>query len=453
MSETTAKFDFLFQNKVISLFLNNNEFLNKYGTIVQPEYFSDISHQYICKVINTYYNNFSCTPSIEVLIEEIDKLEDKELKQLTVNTIQEILKEEVIDLQYYENNTIEFCKRQAVLLAMRQATQLFKDGDIETIIPTIEQAMSIGNAADPSSIGTNYWNDFDKVELNTITPSIPTMLGESGSGGMDDVLNGGLEQENVGLIVMPVGRGKSTFLVNVACNSVLQGYNTVYISLELSEKQLRERCNSYISGLSVNEQRKMQSSELKSYILENYTNWKMGEFLIKTFPMKSVTMRQIEAHLKLLKSTEGWFPDLLVIDYLDHVKPSTSSKERHESLETVSIDFKASAQRMKIPIWTASQVNKEGAKKNVASNEDIAGSYAKTFALDVIFVGIPKSDQETDERTVELFCSKNRQGKDQMLLHYDIDFETMRYTFKPQEYKMDNAALALRRFSAKRGKR
>ena len=146
--------------------------------------------------------------------------------------------------------------------------------------------------------------------------------------------------------------------------------------------------------------------------------------------MKSVTVRQMESFLKTLKSSFGWFPDLLIVDYMDIVRPYGRNKEKHECLEEISEELKALAQRNKIPVWTASQSNRAGSRKKTIENEDAAGSYAKLFPADVVLSMSPERGEDGIWRG-NLKVIKNRLGSTGQSLRFTCDFDHMRFIHEP----------------------
>lgn len=411
-------------------------FLERYGAIIEPAYFSDIYHQMLCEIINGYFKKYAVCPSIEVLIEEVEKIKEQERRQMLAATLEEVLGSfdaGLTDAGYYIDQTVAFCQRQALLLALRSGAKELRDGNPDGVLPTIEKAMLVGQAMDAENLGVNYWQDFDKPEIFEDEPKIPTMLGQPGGEGLDKILRGGLMQGNVGMVVLPVGRGKTVMLMNLAGNAVLQGYNVTYISLELSERALTKRCNSFFSGMPTELLETMDSAQIYDKVFNRYRNWKLGNFNIKTFPMMGVTVQQIGSYLKTLQNKTGYKTDLLLVDYMDIIKPPFRHEKEHQQLVDVSRELKAFAQRDKLPIWTAGQINRDGFKKKRAGMADSAGSFDKNFALDFVMLSVPQYDEENDVRTADFIIDKNRQGADQMVVSFDIDLKSMRFLYKEHE--------------------
>jgi replicative DNA helicase len=439
------KFDFKFQNKILALLVKDSEFSVKYGNIINPRYFTDIYHQMLCEKAVTYAEKYGEQVTLEVLFEEVDKEKSTEKRELLASSLEEICDTELNDRAYFEERVVEFCKNQSMLLALKQSVQSLKEGDREAILPSLEKALMVGQQLDDASMGTRFWNSFDKEEEETWIPRVPTLLGPEGSGGMDDVLNGGLKNGQLGMVMLPTGRGKSVFLLNIAANAIIQNYNVLYFSLEMDERDIKNRFSSWFTGLSTKILEKLPNKDIQAKIFANYSGTKLGDLLIKTFPMKSTRVRGLETHVKAFSKKDGWVPDLIIVDYLDVVR-SSSKKETHEQLGEISEELKGLAQRFDRPVWTASQVNRSGAQKEIVKNEDGAGSYAKLFAADFVFAGAPKSDEKTGERSVKLFCSKARGAEDQMILDYEIDFKAMRFLFRERSNQNKESKKAFDRF-------
>jgi len=70
----------VFQIKVISSLLTHKEFLINIYDILEPEYFSKQSSQWIMGGVLKYYEKYHTTISMDILKVELQKLEDEVLK-------------------------------------------------------------------------------------------------------------------------------------------------------------------------------------------------------------------------------------------------------------------------------------------------------------------------------------------------------------------------------------
>ena len=78
------------------------------------------------------------------------------------------------------------------------------------------------------------------------------------------------------------------------------------------------------------------------------------------------------------------------------------------------------AGELSVPVWTASQSNKEGSEKEVVGLTNMGESYAKAQVADVV---LTLSRKETEKSTgmARLFVAKNRAGRDGLLFPVKID--------------------------------
>ena len=75
---------------------------------------------------------------------------------------------------------------------------------------------------------------------------------------------------------------------------------------------------------------------------------------------------------------------------------------------------------MQIPIWTASQANKDSSKSDVVGLENLGESYGKAQVADVV-LSISRKPMEKSTGGGRIFVAKNRAGRDGLLFPISID--------------------------------
>jgi len=73
-----------------------------------------------------------------------------------------------------------------------------------------------------------------------------------------------------------------------------------------------------------------------------------------------------------------------------------------------------------IPIWTASQANREASDKEVVGLSNMSEAYGKAMIADVV-VSISRKQLEKATGAARLFVAKNRAGQDGLLFPIRID--------------------------------
>ena len=92
---------------------------------------------------------------------------------------------------------------------------------------------------------------------------------------------------------------------------------------------------------------------------------------------------------------------------------------RHE-LKLVYEELRNLAMEMNIPIWTASQANRDSAKAEIVGLENMSEAYGKAMVADVV-VSLSRKPLEKATGAGRLFVAKNRAGRDGLMFPVRID--------------------------------
>jgi hypothetical protein len=110
----------------------------------------------------------------------------------------------------------------------------------------------------------------------------------------------------------------------------------------------------------------------------------------------------------------------VIIDYAD-LMTSKSSKEKRDKLDDIFTGLRGLATEMKLPIWTASQVNRSGAREEIIQGDRIAESYSKMMITDFA-MSLSRNAEDKENGTGRWHIMKNRYGADGMT--YDSVMDT-----------------------------
>lgn len=122
----------------------------------------------------------------------------------------------------------------------------------------------------------------------------------SGYNFVDLCLNGGLSNKSLVVFMGSPKVGKSMWLCNMAAKSVKNGFNTLYISLEMSYQLVAQRIGANLFGININEYNEVAKDpvELQKRItasrVDNFGK-PYGTFIIEEFPTSTATANDIES--------------------------------------------------------------------------------------------------------------------------------------------------------------
>ncbi len=250
---------------------------------------------------------------------------------------------------------------------------------------------------------------------------------------LDDLTHGGFLKDGKFLAVFmaQAGLGKSNILANLGYNFLKQNLKVVVISMEMSQNVYLRRFDSLISKIDIDELGfSSMTSQLKEKVRNFYTIDCPGAKLnVKEFAPGSKSAKNIEAYVEKLAEVKGWKPDVLIIDYLNLIRPNAMNAKGDSSMyqdgKVVSEELRALSYRLEIPIITAVQCNSSGFNTADIGMQNIAESRGIAHTADFI-AGLYQTEEEQDDGVFHMKVLKSRLG-DKKNLRFEFDKHTMEF--------------------------
>jgi replicative DNA helicase len=397
-----------FQIKVISSLLTHKEFLTNIYDVLNEEYFSNQSLQWVIKEIIKYYDKYHCPISMDTLKIELQKLDNDVLKVAIKEQLKLAYKTSEEDLAYVQEEFSTFCKNQQLKKALLNSVDLLNAGDYDSIRILIDNALKAGQ---DKNLGHEYDKDVESRFRENHRITVPTPWED-----INGLTQGGLGNGDFGLIFGNPGGGKSWALVALGGRAVELGYNVVYYTLELGEEYVGRRFDAFFTNTPVDELHKNRNK-----VEEIITSLK-GKLIVKEFPPMRASITTLENHLK--KVTDQHFkPDLVIIDYVDLLSTKKKTVDRKSEIDDIYISTKGLARVLNIPIWSVSQVNRAGAKDDIVEGDKAAGSYDKIMISDLC-ISLSRKKSDKVNGTGRFHIMKNRYGMDGLTYNIIVDSST-----------------------------
>jgi len=319
------------------------------------------------------------------------------------------------DLQYVKDKSLEFCRKQALKKALESAVDQMQENKYESIVETIKKAVQVGTAP---SVGHDFFNEMDARFTKLKRDTIPTRLAELDK---KEILNGGSGKGELLCVVGASGSGKSHWLTMIGANALREGKNVLHYTFELSETAVGIRYDSNLCDIDSNE-----VMDRKDEVVAKYKDMNLGRLYIKEYPTNTASIYTIKSHIERL-DLKGFKPDLVIIDYADIMRSSRQFDSLRHELKLVYEELRGLAMEIGIPIWTASQSNKEGANSEVIDMTNMSEAYGKAMICDVI-VSVSRRPHEKASGWGRLYVAKNRAGRDGLV--YPIKMNTAKSMFE-----------------------
>jgi hypothetical protein len=194
-------------------------------------------------------------------------------------------------------------------------------------------------------------------------------------------IHGGLKAGEIGIIASMHGVGKTSVLVQLALDKLLQGKKVIHVSFTNHTHHVlawyEDIFNEFISKKNLEDAAEIKNNLVKNRVLMN-------------FNQDGMTTSQILNSLRAMIIQGGFKAEAVIVDGLDF---NTAGRERISNV-------KAFAQELGVSVWYSCSINDDSQKYD----KDNIPVLIKDFAdiVDVVIVLEPKTDH------VELSISKDR---------------------------------------------
>tara|TARA_E500000331_G_scaffold81713_1_gene77278 strand:- start:121 stop:1488 length:1368 start_codon:yes stop_codon:yes gene_type:complete len=438
MSETLTQFGTSFQSKIIASLLRDIKFIQTISDILNPSMFDSDSNTWLVQTIKDYYTQYKKQPTLEVVKYKIDEIENDVLKSGVVDKLRDVWKNiESTDLEFVQEQTLDFCKNQSLKGAILESVNLLENKDYDGIKSIIDEAMKAGTERD---LGQDYISSLDlrlEASARTTTQTPWDVINE--------IMDGGLGQGELGVIVAPAGIGKSWTLQALGAGALKTSKTVVHYTLELNENYVGLRYDSIFTGVT--------TANIKYYKedVKNKISKLPGKLLIKYFPTKAASVQTIGAHLKQIELS-GVKPDIVLVDYADILMPTGNFREKRHAIGNIYEDLRGLAGELEVPIWTASQANRSALEEDVIGADKVAEDYSKVMTADFV-MSMSRKVEDKIANTGRFHVIKNRFGIDGVTYPSTINtnigqvqiFEGSSQFGKDAQSKMNNSEEFLRK--------
>lgn len=398
----------------------------------RSEFFTNQSRQFIYDCINRTFNDKRSVLSKEQFDFEIqrrfDSERDKQLIQdytAEYDLIRKVQQTENLDAIINNLDLVQLGSNAEGLI--REAWSMLESGNIEEAAKILQRKSVDLKSAQSEGRIVNLHKDsddwFEAVRNRKEHPEqyagIPTGFEKF------DKMTGGLFPAELTIVFGLSGKGKSTFMKALSCNIRKQGRVVLHCGNEENEFQMRSKYMSADSG------EKYSPFKRGTYTDEEYMRLKVfsdnargvGDIYIYEFPQQT-DVTWVERAYRYLEM-QNVHVDVIVIDYLDLMKPVEKAYSENDEQGKITSDLKQLAINCKCPVITATQAGTQSEKqekklKPFLTQADVFGTKRKVHSANTL-IGIVNqtvtnqatlvlSDEEKKKHRMVLCVPKNRDG-------------------------------------------
>ena len=376
-----------FEQKLLTNLIHNEEFARKVIPFLDTSYFHQQSEKLIAESIIKFFTKYNKQPTTDIInieLQQLDTISDKELNEC-IELINQFKKDDS-DLRWLIQKTEEFCKNKAIYNAIVRGIKIIEGKDTKLSQDAIPKILSDALAVSfDTDIGHDYIDDADlrfdfyrKVEEKI---SFDLDL-------MNTITNGGLSRKSLNVILAGTGAGKSLFMCHTAANALSQGNNVLYITLEMAEERIAERIDANLFDINIDQLKSLDQEKYQNRI-KQIASKTHGKLIIKEYPTAAAHSGHFRALIEELKVKRQFIPDLLIIDYLNicssaRIKLGTSANT-YMFVKAIAEELRGLAVEYNVPLLTATQTNRTGFDNSDVNITDTSESFGLPATSDLMF--------------------------------------------------------------------
>lgn len=383
------------EKTILTNLLRNEVYTRKVLPFIKPEYFRVEEDRILYTEIENFIGKYNVPPTREALLIEVDAL--KNIKEDQVKSIRSFLDEtknaEESNLAWLVDSTEKFCQEQALYNAIKKSIEIMdnKDSNLtKGAIPSIlSDALSI-------SFDPNVGHDFleqaeERYEYyHRVEEKIPFDLEF-----FNKITKNGVSRKTLNMLMGGVHTGKTLFMCHFSAAYLALGYNVLYITLEMAAEEISRRIDCNLLNLTF-EDLEALPKDLYTQKIAKLKQKTSGKLIVKEYPTTSASVHHFKSLLNELNLKKNFVPDVIMIDYINlcassRLKASAAS-DLYTWVKTISEEVRGLATSTGIPIWSATQLNRQGFDSSDPGMTNTSESFGLPATVDFLAVLIATDD-------------------------------------------------------------
>ena len=385
------------EQTILRNLLTDENYMRKVLPFIKPDYFEGIyrilfreAGKFVAK-----YNKLPNAEAFKIELDNTDKLSDEQYN-LAMDIVPQLFAGEKVDDKWLLDTTEKWCQDHAIYLAIMESISII-DGKHEVLtkgaLPDLlTKALGVGFDL---KVGHDYVeNAEDRYEFyHTEEDRLPFDLEY-----FNTITKGGVPRKTLNIALAGTGVGKSLFMCHVASAALVQGYNVLYITMEMAEERIAERIDANLLNVPIDQLDKISKDQFTTKV-NDIARKTTGKLIIKEYPTGSAHSGHFRALLNELKLKRQFEPDLIFIDYLNicassRMKGMGGAINSYSYIKAIAEELRGLAVEFDIPIFSATQTTRSGFSNSDIGLEDTSESFGLPATADLMFALISTEELE-----------------------------------------------------------
>jgi replicative DNA helicase len=429
------EFDEEFQSKIVALKLRDPLFNERTDGLLQPAYFTTELNGHVVRLVNDYFKRYRKAPDPALHTQlVIDAVREKRLRKDqaadVLGVINAARKADVSDRAFVIDKISDFARNRAMEDAIMASVPLIEKGDYAKIQKLIQEAINVG--ADEDTAGEyDYWSGIERRKQRRLDEAAGIKSKDgitTGSKELDVYMeHGGWGRRELSVIMGAAKAGKSMSLGDFARGANLAGKNVLYVTLEVSADIIEKRLDANLADIAI-KSLGASAHEVAKRLKAHYDAGKCGTFRLREYASGTFKCSQLRRLIESYRQKSILF-DAIFLDYADIMAPERHTGDLKEDMRSIYIDLRAIAFDYNVAMVTATQTNRDGAKKMTSTMTDVAEDFNKIRTADIV-ISINSTETERAAGEARIYFAACRNMEDGFTLRIKQDRSKMQFLKK-----------------------
>ena len=351
---------------VLAYLLKHSELLDSHFELISSDLFANIENLKIFKVLEDFHQSQK-NISIETVKNYIPDIQSNTLKDLSLQIDQIVFSKDIFK-NYLETLQELYLRRELFKITQSKNTETTSfetSNNIKDIFLDLEKKLFDLSNFNKDSYEFKDFATVTKSSIQLVEKAFKKKGKYSGvvSGFTDlDNMLGGLQNSDLIILAGRPSMGKTALATNIAFNAAKFYSNdeekgsVVMFSLEMSAEQIGLRILAEQSKIPSDKLRKGELTEKDSIALsDTYKEIHNLKFFFDDSPNLTVS----ELRSKLRRYKNNYNIKLVLIDYLQLIKPEGNKDNRVNELSEITRNLKQLAKEFDLPVVSLSQLSRQ----------------------------------------------------------------------------------------------
>lgn len=408
-----------YQLKLVKCFIEHGGFFGNIQHIVDQNMFTN---EHLRRIVGFMKDRYA---SLEVVATYFDletliriNVSNPISVEMGISILNEIKEMSCEGMDIVESEAEHFFKQQNLVKALNKARDIIKVGNVNDY-PVIEDL--IKKSLEVNTKQEFGWQLFDNLESDLRDNYRETI--STGTKELDEALYGGLGKKELGLVVSPMGVGKSSICTGFAASAALckteannfKGYKVLHFYHEDEDTSIRRKYYGYMLDIDACD---LSQPDIRPIALKRLNELTEEHHMLREnirgerLRTGEVTASEIKIKINAYIA-RGFCPDLVIIDYFECLKPEKGSSigDSEWTREGVTMrKLESIANELNIAMWVPVQGTKGSIGQDFVGLMHAGGSVSKTQIGHVV-ITLARTEEMKSQGKISLYIQKLRAAR------------------------------------------